>query len=135
MVIWFRTGLPGNAFVWYSRHSPVLEQRWEIYQTAPIICSWTSLRPETKQYCLQIFYQISTLLYRHNISYIIAFWLPEEKFNENDFRERLRESAIATVWSHVYRSMDRNVTNEESKIIQDQTAEIINELGVELQYI
>ena len=81
----------------------------------------------------------------------IAF---EEKFNENDFHEVVRSSAgdlvekvelidkfvhpkterVSHCYRITYRSMDRNVTNKESNIIQDQIREmIISELGVELR--
>ena len=84
----------------------------------------------------------------------IAFWLPEEKFNENDFHEVVRSSAgdlvekvemidkfvhpkterVSHCYRITYRSMDRNVTNEEVNVIQDQIREIaVNELGVELR--
>ena len=84
----------------------------------------------------------------------ITFWLPEEKFNENDFHEVVRSSAgdlvekvelidkfvhpkterVSHCYRITYRSMDRNVTNKESNIIQDQIREmIVNELGVELR--
>ena len=86
----------------------------------------------------------------------ITFWLPKENFNENDFHEIVRSSAgdlvekvelidkfvhpkterVSHCYRITYRSMDRNVTNKESNIIQDQIREmIINELGVELRYI
>ena len=84
----------------------------------------------------------------------IAFWLPEEKFNENDFHEVVRSSAgdlvekvelidkfihpkterVSHCYRITYRSMDRNVTNKESNIIQDQIrGMVVNELGVELR--
>ena len=84
----------------------------------------------------------------------IAFWLPEEKINENDFHEVVRSSAgdlvekvelidkfvhpkterVSHCYRITYRSMDRNVTNEEINVIQDQIREmVVNELGVELR--
>ena len=84
----------------------------------------------------------------------IAFWLPKENFNENDVHEVVRSSAGDLVEkvepidkfvhpktekdSHcyhiTYRSTDRNITNKESNIIQDQIREmVVNELGVELR--
>ena len=83
----------------------------------------------------------------------VAFWLPET-FSENDFHEVVRSSAEDLVekvelidkfcqpktdkMSHcyriTYRSMDRNVTNEEINVIQDQIRKVIVEqLNVELR--
>ena len=84
----------------------------------------------------------------------IAFWLPEEKFSENDFHEVVRSSAgdlvekvelidkfvhpkterVSHCYRITYRSMDRNVTNEEINVIQNQIRKLaVDELRVELR--
>ena len=84
----------------------------------------------------------------------IAFWLPQEEFNENDFHEVVRSSAedlvekvelidkfvhpkterVSHCYRITYRSMDRNVTNQEINVIQDEIRRlVVNELKVELR--
>ncbi|OBZ83081.1 Phenylalanine--tRNA ligase, mitochondrial [Choanephora cucurbitarum] len=84
----------------------------------------------------------------------ISFWLPEGQWSENDFCELVRGAAgdiVETVdliddFTHPktkrrslcyrinYRSMDRNVTNEEINSIQEKVRSVVqNELNVELR--
>lgn len=84
----------------------------------------------------------------------VAFWLPEEKFSENDFHEVVRSSAgdlvekvelidkfvhpktekVSHCYRITYRSMDRNVTNEEINVIQNQIRKMaVDELRVKLR--
>lgn len=83
----------------------------------------------------------------------VSFWIPKE-FNENDFHEIVRSLSedlvekvelidkfchpstqrVSHCYRITYRSMDRNVTNEEINIIQEQVRRIIVEqLRVELR--
>ena len=83
----------------------------------------------------------------------IAFWLPL-KFSENDFHEIVRSKAddlvekvelidkfdhpdtgrVSHCYRITYRSMDRNVTNDEINIIQDQIRKtVVDEICVELR--
>ena len=83
----------------------------------------------------------------------VAFWLPGE-FNENDFHEVVRSLAedlvekvelidkfchpkterVSHCYRITYRSMDRNVTNEEINTVQDQIRKVIeHKLCVELR--
>ena len=84
----------------------------------------------------------------------ITFWLPQEGFNENDFHEVVRSSAedlvervelidkfthpkierLSHCYRITYRSMDRNVTNEEINVIQEKIRQlVVNKLNVELR--
>ena len=133
--------LPLSPLISPSLFSHPLEQRWDIYWA--VLISWT--RPHDE-------YRVQTFSKYPPCYKDIAFWLPEENFNENDFHEVVWSSAgdlvekvelidkfvhpkterVSHCYRITYRSMDRNVTNKESNIIQDQIREmVVNELGVE----
>ena len=84
----------------------------------------------------------------------ITFWLPQGHFSENDFHEVIRSSAedlvekvelidkfihpkterVSHCYRITYRSMDRNITNEEANVIQDQIRKlVVDELKVKLR--
>ena len=84
----------------------------------------------------------------------ISFWLPLDAFTENDFFELVRTiggdlvervelkdqfthpqtGRVSHMYRILYRSMDRNVTNDEINVIQDQLRNSITTvLGVELR--